>query len=77
MSELSNAAQAGIILGVDKMRGFRAIAATVIARYASDLARGWQPDADAEAHLTRICRRWHLGDVLIGLHVSYRKDYAI
>lgn len=57
---LSNAAQIALYFGVDKLRGPRAMAATVLARYAAEYrAYGWW-DYMRAAH--RIARRWRLGD---------------
>lgn len=77
MNALSNAAQAAIHAGVDRMRGFRAIAATVMARYARDLAAGWYPDHEDEQHMHRICRRWRLGDAFAAMHAGYMADKRV
>lgn len=74
ITKLSNAALAGIYLGVDRMRGFRAIAATVIARYCKEIAEGYNPDNESVEFYGKIITRWRLGDVYIGLLVSYRQD---
>ena len=74
MSALSFAAQAAIHAGVDRFRGFRAIASVVMARYARDLSDGWKPDSSDERHMSRICRRFKVGDAFAAMHAGYVKD---
>ena len=73
---LSSAAEAAIWAGVDRMRGFRAIAATVIARHCRDIVAGWEPDAESVEHIGRIITRWHLGDAYCALLAGYKQDAA-
>jgi len=74
MNGLSHAAEAAIALGVQNYRGFRAIAATVMARYAKDLVEGWKPDHQDEEHMHRICKRFRVGDAFAAMHAGYLLD---
>lgn len=73
-SNLFNAAQAAIACDVHNYRGFRAIAATVMARYAQDLVAGWHPDGESERHMHRICKRFRVGDAFAAMHAGYLAD---
>jgi len=74
MTALSHAAQSAIHAGVHHFRGFRAIAATVMARYARDLVAGWKPEHHDEQHMHRICLRFRVGDAFAAMHAGYLSD---
>lgn len=71
---LSYAAKAAIAQGVQNYLGFRAIASTVMARYARDMVAGWKPDAEDEKHMSKICRRFRVGDAFSAMYAGYRMD---
>lgn len=73
---LSNAARVAIAFGVHRMRGPRAMAATVLSRFAYELARDGFNAPSTQALIRRIAQRWTLGDYFSTVHKAYTDDLA-
>ena len=73
---LSHAAKMAIAFGVQDLRGIRAMAATVLSRWAMEYARdGYLPDSTGRnAH--RIAQRFRLGDYFGAVYKAYGDDFA-
>jgi hypothetical protein len=72
---MTQAATAAIYFNVHLLRGLRAIAATVLCRFAQDIAAGWTPDREDWKQIHAIRARFRLPlSLMEGMICAYKQD---
>ena len=73
---LSTAAQVAIYFKADKFTGFRACAATYLARFAREYAIYGDHGRFPVDQISKVCKRWNLGDYYAALCRAYQDDLS-